>query len=203
MNTPAIHWPRLALELGVIFFGVTLAFFVENYREGLREAEELEEALSGLIHELNYLADRGVVHSTAIEESISAWHEADRTGVKAVPGSYRIPGSPFPPSGAWQSAVATGLDRKLPPELRLDIGYFYEEFIGIHSNYLRYAIITEQEVMPTALRGVENFYNVDGHIKAEYAVYMKLQLEFARDLARLLQHARQLAASLVEIQDEL
>ena len=165
MSDKKIQVRKLLLELGVIFFGVTLAFFVENYREQINQKREFEQVLNGLIFELNDFSERGKVHQLAIQKNISAWKESYNSGSKTVPGYYRLPGSPKPPSSAWQSAISTGIAAELPPNLRYEIGYFYEEFIGIHVNYLRYTEITEKDIMPTEIKGAEFFYDEQGKLK--------------------------------------
>lgn len=202
MSNSNIQWRKLLLELTVIFFGVTLAFFVENYREKSNEREELKQVLSGIIFELNYLAERGSIHQSAIETSIAEWQVSYESGVMAIPGFYRLPGSPTPPSSAWQSAVATGTVSDIPADLRLEIGYFYEEFIGVHSNYLRYTEITERDLMPMALKGAKFFYDSNGELAPNYKVHMQLQLEYASDLKQLTQTARELVVTLNEFHEQ-
>jgi hypothetical protein len=82
--------------------------------------------------------------------NIARWEDAERTGKRAVPGYYRIPGAPHPPSAGWNSAVASGVARMLQPKLRRELGYFYSAFVGIHDNYDRYNQFTEREVLPRA-----------------------------------------------------
>ena len=199
MNSNTINWRQLALELVVIFFGVTLAFFIENFREQVNELEEFDLALDGLIFEMGYLGERGVFHADSIDARVSSWEESDRDGKQAVPGYYRLPGSPMPPSAAWQSLVASGMTRYIPPDLRLQIGYFYNEFVGIHGNYLRYAEITENVILPLSLLGPDAFYDGTGTLKPEFAIHMRLQGEYAGDIRALTEKGRILVEMLHEL----
>jgi hypothetical protein len=54
----------------------TSAFFIENYREELKEREDLAQVLDGLIFELEYLSERGSIHQAAIEDNIAAWNNS-------------------------------------------------------------------------------------------------------------------------------
>ena len=39
------------------------------------------------------------------------------------------------------------------PKLRMDLGYYYSEFVGIHDNYERYNQFTEREILPRLAAG--------------------------------------------------
>jgi len=175
----------LASQLLVIFLGVTAAFVVENYRETLSQREELHQAVTGIITELKHHEQRAVQHADAFDAAIGRWVAADREGRRAVPGYYRIPGAPYPPSAAWNSAVTSGIARMLEPSLRMDLGYFYSELVGIHDNYNRYNQFTEREVLPRLTSGPDAFYGADGKLLPIFQVHMDLQKEFAADLRRL------------------
>ncbi|MEE4163168.1 MAG: hypothetical protein V2I25_11725 [Woeseiaceae bacterium] len=186
----------LTAEFLVVFFGITLAFFVENYREDLIERAAFERTLDGLIVELTHYRERGVAHAAQIEDRIREWDEKHAAGIRAVPGYYRLPGSPSPPHSAWEAALASGATRLIPPELRMETGWFYEEYVGIHGNYRRYNEITEREVMPREYSGADAFYGDDGELLPIFRVHRALQLEFAADLERLSLAAGNLAAEL-------
>lgn len=187
---------RLTGEFIIVFFGITLAFFVENYREELIERSAFERTLDGLIVELSHYRERGVAHAAQIEDRIREWDEKHAAGVRAVPGYYRLPGAPSPPHSAWQTAVASGAVGRIPAELRMEIGWFYEEYVGIHANYRRYNEITERELMPREYVGPDAFYGDDGELLPMFRVHRQLQLEFAADLERLSLAAGKLAAEL-------
>jgi hypothetical protein len=178
-----IGW--LVGELIVVFAGVSAAFVVENYRDNRNQVNEMHQAVAGIIAELTETETKSRKYSDAILADIARWEDADRAGNRAVPGHFRIPGAPHPPSAAWNSAVASGVARMLEPNLRRDLGYFYNEFVGIHDNYDRYNQFTERELLPKALLGADAFYGPDGRLLPAFRVHMDLQKEFAQDLRRL------------------
>ena len=175
----------LAGQLFVIFLGVTAAFVVENYRETLSQREELHQTVTGIITELKHYEERSVQFSDAFDAAIERWAAADREGRRAVPGYYRIPGAPHPPSAAWNSAVTSGISRMFEPNLRMDLGYFYSEFVDIHENYGRYNQFTEREILPRLTGGTDAFYGIDGKLLPIFQVHMDLQKEFSAELRRL------------------
>jgi hypothetical protein len=193
-----IGW--LAGELIVIFAGVSAAFVVENYRDNRNQVNEMHQAVAGIIAELTETETKTRTFSDAILADIARWEDADRAGKRTVPGHYRIPGAPHPPSAAWNSAVASGVARMLEPKLRRDVGYFYSELVGIHDNYDRYNQFTEREVLPKALLGPDAFYGPDGRLLPAFRVHMDLQREFAQDLRRLGTMAHDLRGRLEAVQ---
>ena len=183
-------------QLFVIFLGVSAAFVVENYRETLSQKEELRQAVAGIITEMEHYEKRSVQFADAFNAATERWAAADREGRRAIPGYYRIPGGTHPPTAAWNTAVTSGIARMLEPKLRMELGYFYSEFVGIHDNYERYNQFTEREVLPRLSGGPDVFYGSDGKLLPMFRVHMDLQTEFATDLRRLGQTTHELRARL-------
>ena len=187
---------RIAAEFFVIFVGVTAAFFVEGYREDLDQREDLRNAAAGISEELARYETRGMEHVDSIFRSIERWEAADRAGERRVPAFYRIPGAPLPPTAAWDAAVSSGVASLIEPELRIELGYFYSEFVGIHQKYSRYAEFVDEEILPRAGIGPEAFYDSSGVLEPPFRVHMALLGEFARDLRALTEVAADLRARL-------
>jgi hypothetical protein len=152
------HVGWLVGQLIVVFAGVSAAFVVENYRDSKNQQAEFRQALSGVIAELNRYETRGLEFADGIDAKIAAWQQADRSGRRAIPGYYRIPGATHPPSAAWTTIVSSGLVRLIEPSLRTELGLFYSEVVGIHDNYDRYNQFTEREVLPRIALGPDAFY---------------------------------------------
>src|SRR5438552_3885330 len=162
----------LAGELLVVVAAVSAAFVVENYRDSRNQSAEFHQAMAGVIAELARTETRGREFADAITAKIAEWEKADRSGKRAVPGYYRIPGATHPPTAAWSTAVASGLVRLIEPKLRTELGYFYSELVGIHDNYDRYNQFTEREVLPRIAAGADSFYGADGHLLPQFRVHM-------------------------------
>lgn len=93
---------------------------MENYRESVSQRQELQQAIAGIITELEHYRTRSAQHADAFDLAIQRWSAADREGRRAVPGYYRIPGAPRPPSAAWSATVNSGIARMIESKLRLD-----------------------------------------------------------------------------------
>ncbi len=187
------NWRRAAVELVVIFVGVTSAFFVESYREHLAAEEDLRQASIGILNELRSFETRGGAYVAAFNDPLERWREADAAGRRTVPEFYRIPGSPTPPTAAWDAAVASGVASQFEPDLRFELGYFYSEFLGIHDNYLRHLDFVEREVLPRIEAGPDAFYDASGRFDPAVRVRMALLEEYVADLARFSRMAGELA----------
>jgi hypothetical protein len=174
---------RAVGELVIIFVGVTAAFIVEGYRQDRSQAEELRQATAGILTELRRYQVRSVEHADSIAVRLERWSVADSDGTRSVPGYYRIPGGSHPPTAAWDAAVSSGVASLFDPELRLALGYFYTDFLGIHDNYVRRLVFIEREVLPRVDEGPDAFYDIDGRIRPEFLVEMSLLADFGEDLA--------------------
>ena len=96
--------------------------------------------------------------------------------------------------------MASGLARLIEPKLRIELGYFYSDFVGIHDNYDRYNQFTERAVLPRIAAGPNAFYGPDGHLLPQFRVHMGLQIEFASDLRKLSTRAHDLRLRLEGLQ---
>lgn len=190
------NWSRAAVELVVIFVGVTAAFFVESYREHLAAEDDLRQASAGILSELRSFETRGGGYVEAFTAPIERWREAEAAGRRAVPEFYRIPGAPRPPTAAWDATVASGVASQFEPDFRFRLGYFYSEFRGIHENYLRHLDFVEREVLPRVDVGTDAFYDASGRFDPAVRVRMALIEEFIADLGRLSLMAGELADEL-------
>jgi hypothetical protein len=171
-------------QLFVVFLGVSAAFLVENYRQQQTDKADMMQAVAGIIKELEDYEVKSPQLADGFDSAIEKWKAADRQGQRAIPGYFRIPGAPHPPTAAWSSTVSSGIARMLDPKLRIDLGYFYNEFLGVHENYARYNEFTEREVLPRVELGPDAFYGADGKLLPMFRVHMNLQSEFAADLRR-------------------
>ena len=117
-------------------------------------------------------------------------------GKQAVPAFYLMKGAPRPPTAAWETAKSSGIAMGFDPETRLELGYFYSEYLGIHDSYVRRLVFTEQEILPRLGGGAAAFYAADGKLQPQFEVHMDLLARFNEDLRRLNLEARRLRVKL-------
>ena len=187
---------RAALGLLTIFTGVSAAFFFDGYREQLDQDQQLGQTRAGIIYELKHYEAHGGAIVESIDKSLARWKAADASGLQAVPGYYLISGAPRPPTAAWTSALSSGVASRFDPATQLELGYFYSEYSGIHDNYVRRLVFTEQEILPRELSGPSAFYNASGKLLPQFEVHMALLGRFSADLRRLNVEATRLRVKL-------
>ena len=193
-------WRDLLLRAGValltIFTGVSAAFFFDGYREQLDQEQQLSATRAGIINELGHYESHGGAIVDAIDTSLRRWKAANASGLQAVPAYYLINGAPRPPTAAWTSALSSGVASRFDPATQLELGYFYSEYSGIHDNYLRRLVFTEQEILPRELSGPSAFYDASGKLLPQFQVHMALLGRFSADLRRLNVEATRLRVKL-------
>ena len=187
---------RAAVGLLTIFTGVTAAFFFDGYREQLEQDQQLSETRAGIIYELKHYESHGGAIVDDIDKSLARWKAANASGAQAVPAYYLINGAPRPPTAAWTSALSSGVASRFDPATQLDLGYFYSEYSGIHDNYLRRLVFTEQEILPRVASGPSAFYDANGKLQPQFLVHMQLLGRFSADLRRLNAEATRLRMKL-------
>ena len=196
LRLDASLWRNRALaafaQLATIFVGVTLAFVFDGWRKEIDESVEARHTLDGLIVELGHYERHGGALAVKMQQSIEAWRAEDRAGRQAPLDLHRIPGAPYPPAAAWNSAVSSGVVNRMDPTLRVELGWFYSEVGGIHVNYARHIAFHEREVMPRVIEGAAAFYGPDGKLKPEFQVHLALMQEFVTELKRLCVQAGEL-----------
>jgi len=190
------YWGRIVAELVVVFVGVTAAFFVEGYREQLDADRALRQASAGILAELRTYETKGLAYADSMTARLDAWEDADRRGHRAVPTFFLLPGAPHPPTAAWSTTVASGVANGFDPDFRYRLGYFYNEFSGIQSNYVRHLAFIEQHVLPRAELGPDAFYDERGRLDPAVRSRMRLVRVYATDLDRLSHMAGDLADEL-------
>lgn len=190
-------------QLTLIFIGVTLAFVFEGWRKDLNEAADMRKTVDGLIAELAHYDSHGREMARRMKQSVEAWRAEDRAGHQAVLDLVKIPGAPSPPMAAWNSAISSGMISKLEPSLALELGWYYSEYAGIHSNYVRHLPFEENEVMPRVEQGAAAFYGADGKLKPEFRVHLMLYEAFVADLERLSAQAGDLERKLMALRAKM
>jgi len=187
---------RASVGLLTIFVGVTAAFIFDGYRDQLEQAQQLRDTRLGIITELQHYESHGDQIAEDIDQSIARWKAADARRIQAVPAYYLMNGAPRPPTAAWTSAVSSGVASHFDPKTQLELGYFYSEFTGIHDNYVRRLVFTEQEILPREIAGPSSFYDGGGKLLPQFQVHMDLLARFSADLRRLDIEAKRLRVKL-------
>ena len=190
---------KLLFEIVIIFIGVTAAFALEAARQEREDAGYRNGMIAALIPTFNDLERHNLLFEQETGSKIAAFDAALARGEHPKLPIYRESGGERPPSRAWDGIVATGVSKALPPEIYYELSRFYTRQESFGERYVRYAAMTEQQILTLGpeQRGIYN--PTSGKLKPEYAAYV----DRLRDLiavAKVLDvQARELTAKLGDI----
>ena len=169
----ALHsfWGKLALELFVVFIGVSGAFALEGYRAD-RERAELRRALYGALdNELSNMTEKGPTFNREATGQLDAWDRAVARGVHPLPPTFRIP-IERPPTGVWDAAVQSNAIDLIEPSLFFEVASFYNRVDSLATQFQRYSVAAEQDVWPRLRDGPRAFWSSNGQLRPEIATHV-------------------------------
>ena len=172
---------RIALELAVVFIGVTAAFAMENWRSNAAEERYRGQMIAALSQSIESLAAHNHDIQQMIERDVAAFDAAIARGERPAPPVYREQGAERPPR-AFEGIVATGVARSLSPDLYFRLVEYFNRVDSWGDRYARYTVFTEQNVLPN-MNGDDTsaFYTASGQLRSEYREYVNR----LRDLGEL------------------
>ena len=177
---------KIALELFIVFVGVSAAFAVENYRDARAQDQRREAVYAALDRELKQMAEtHGPILQKRMTEQLDAWDRAVARGEKPVPPSFRIPDAERPPTGVWNAAVASGTIELVEPELMFELARFYTRAETVGDLYQRYSAAAQVDIWPHLREGSSAFWQPNGRLKDEIAADVQRLRDF-RDRQRSL-----------------
>ena len=187
---------KFIFEIVIIFVGVTAAFALEAARQEREDAAYRNSMIAALIPTFNDLERHTRLFKQESGAKIAAFDAALARGEQPKLPIYREPGGERPPSRAWDGIVATGVSKALPPELYYELSRFYTRQESFGERYVRYAQMTEQQILSLGPEQRGIYDPANGELKPEYAAYVD-RLRDLIALAKLLDvQSRELRAKL-------
>lgn len=188
---------KVALELFIVFIGVSAAFAVENYGDARHQEMRREAVYRALDRELTQMAEtHGPAFQRQMSEQLAAWDQAVRRGEHPLPPAFRMPRAERPPTGVWDAAVATGSIELVDPKLFFELARFYNRADSAGDLYVRYATAAQADVWPRLNEGPDAFWEADGDPSPEVKAHVQRLRDF-RELQKLrVDEAREVRAKL-------
>ena len=188
---------KIALELFIVFVGVSAAFAVENYRETRGEDARRQAVYRALDRELKQMAEtHGPVLQRKMTEQLDTWDRAVARGERPLPPAFRIPDAERPPIGVWQAATATGTIELIEPELMFELARFYTRAESAGDLYQRYASSAQVDVWPHLAEGPGAFWEPNGDLRDETAAHVQRLRDFRDRQGKLSLQAKSLREKL-------
>ena len=188
---------KIALELFIVFVGVSAAFAVEDYRERRQEQERRAAIYGALDHELGQVAATfGPFYQRQMAQQLGAWDTAVARGERPLPPTFKLPGAHGPPTGVWDAAAATGSIELVDPKLFYELGRYYNRARTSGALYRDYAESARVHVWPFLSDGPDAFWQPDGELKPEIRVHLQRLRDFRDRQRSLMEEAQVLRAKL-------
>jgi hypothetical protein len=188
---------KVALELFIVFVGVSAAFEVDNYRASRAEGIKRHAVYQALDRELSQMAEtRGPLFQREMTQQLEAWDQAVARGQKPLPPSFRLTGADRPPTGVWNAAVASGSIELIDPQLFYELARFYNRADSAGNYYQRYSEGAQTFIWPYLRQGPSQFWKSDGKPTPEVLATVQRLRDFWERQGRLDREAQQLRAKL-------
>lgn len=199
----AALWPsrgllsKVALELFVVFVGVSAAFAVDDYRDFRSENARREAVYLALDRELTQMAEtHGPRFQAEMTKQLNAWDQAVSRGQMPFPPTFRLPSAERPPTGVWDAAVATGSIELIDPELFYELARFYNRADSAGNLYQRYSTDAQTYIWPYLGRGPGAFWGPNGEPRPEVLVFVQRLRDFRQRQGELGREAQKLRTKL-------
>ena len=187
---------KLLFEIVIIFIGVTAAFALEAVRQERADAAYRNGMLAALIPTFKDLERHNLLFEQETGTKIAAFDAALARGERPKLPIYRETGGERPPSRAWDGIVATGVSKALAPELYFELSRFYTRQESFGERYVRYAAMTEQQILTLGPEQRGIYDPASGELKPEYAAYVDRLRDLIAVAKVLDAQARELTAKL-------
>lgn len=189
--------PKIALELFVVFVGVSAAFAVDDYRDEREDDERRQAVYRALDRELLQMAEtHGPVFQRQMTDQLATWDRAVAAGGHPLPPTFRLPRAERPPTGVWDAAVATGSIELIDPELFFELARFYNRAESAGNLYQRYATAAQDDVWSRLDEGAGAFWQPDGKLRPEIKAHVQRLRDFQERQGQRVKEAREIRAKL-------
>ena len=177
---------KIALELFIVFVGVSAAFAVEDYRDAREDDGRREAVYRALDRELRQMAvTHGPLYQRRMSEELGAWDQALARGEKPLPPTFRTYGAERAPTGVWDAAVASGSIELVEPDLFFELARYYNRMNSVGDIAQRYSTEAQVEIWPYVNEGPSAFWDANGELRPATRAHVARLREF-RDRQRFL-----------------
>jgi hypothetical protein len=163
---------KFLFEFVIIFIGVTAAFALEAARQEREDTAYRNGMIAALVPTFNDFEQHSRMFEQETDSKIAAFDAALARGEQPKLPIYREIGGERPPTRAWDGIVATGVSKALPPELYYELSRFYTRQESFGERYVRYAQMTEQQILALGPEQQGIYDPASGKLKPQYAAYV-------------------------------
>jgi hypothetical protein len=195
----AHDWFAVAVDFVIVVLGVYVAVWAAGLQAAHERQQRTAKAVAALRHDLQDAIDAEQMFDDTLDAAFAAFTAARQRGETPPPVYLRISGSDTPPKSPCQGVLQTQLAELIDPALLWDLCFYYDERDGTGQKYVRYAVFTENEILPRMKDDPRAFYTDEGtRLAPAFESHMDRLREWRRDLVTQSEWARCLYTRLSE-----
>ena len=185
------NWFAVTIDFVVVVLGVYVAVWVSNQQAASGREERTGKVVAALRQDLRDSIAVDQKFDEALVPSFTAFNAARERGETPPPVFLRISGADTPPRSPCLGVLQAQIAELIEPTLLWELCFYYDERDGIGQKYVRYAVFTENEILPRLKEDSRVFYTEDRkRLAPAFESHMDRLHEWRRDVAILLQWAR-------------
>ena len=185
------NWLAVALDFLIVVLGVYVAMWAGDLQASYERRQRTEQVVAALRQDLRDSIAVEAVFEKTLNAAFGAFESARQRGETPPPVFLRISGSDTPPRSPCLGVLQAQLAELIEPALLFELCFYYDERDGTGQKYVRYAVFTENEILPRMKEDSRVFYSQDGkRLAPAFASHMDRLREWRRDIATLHRWAR-------------
>ena len=192
-------WKWLLAELAIVFLGVSLASYAEDYRQHRSDQALSRQVVAALGRSLVDLGKHEHEVGSGLDAELARFDSDRKRGLRPVPPVYREGMAERPPTLVWNALIESGGARMLPPDLLFDVARFFNRMDSFGERYIRYNQFSEERFLPVVEQGESAFYQPDGSLKPDFREHVERLRELRRMEKALLAEGAELRSALAAL----
>jgi len=183
-------WFAVTIDFVIVVLGVYVAVWVSNQQAARERDQRTAKLVTALRQDLRDSMAVEQKFDQALEAALTAFNAARARGETPPPVYLRFSGSDTPPRSPCLGVLQTQIAELIDPTLLWELCFYYDERDGVGQKYVRYAVFTENEILPRLKEDSRVFYTADRkRLAPSFESHIDRLQEWRRDTATLHQWA--------------
>jgi hypothetical protein len=180
----------VTIDFVIVVLGVYVAVWVSSQQAAREREQRTRKVVAALRQDLRDSIAVEQKFDQALDAALAAFKAAGERGEMPPPVFLRFSGSDTPPQSPCRGVLQAQIAELMDPMLLWDICFYYEERDGTAQKYVRYAVFTENEILPRLKEDSRVFYTADRkRLAPAFDSHMDRLQEWRRDIATVHQWA--------------
>ena len=182
----AHDWFAVTIDFVIVVLGVYVAVWAANQQAAYDREQRTAKVVAALRQDLRDSIAVERKFDEALDPAFAAYKAARERGETPPPVFLRISGSDTPPRSPCLGMLQAQISDLIDPMLLWEICFYYDERDGVGQKFVRYAVFTENEILPRMKEDPRVFYTEDRkRLAPAFDSHMDRLQEWRRDIALL------------------